>query len=210
MRRMQAAHQIDSVRQRAIRLHCATEDFPMNTMRTDETAGHEVLQERSHKSVAHHIAARRSITRSQRDTEPEAGFGQRAADAVARFGGSWTFILLFAFVLCGWVLLNSVLLARNGGKGFDPYPYILLNLFLSMLASIQAPVILMSQNRQGEKDRLSARNDYEINLKAELEIMALHEKLDALKIKQWEELLELQREQIRMLGKLCGVQAVAD
>jgi uncharacterized membrane protein len=182
----------------------------MNTMRTDETAGHEVLRERSHEKVAHHIAARRPITRSQRDAEPEAGFGQRAADAVARFGGSWTFILLFALVLCSWVLINSVLLTRNGGKGFDPYPYILLNLFLSMLASIQAPVILMSQNRQGEKDRLSAQNDYEINLKAELEIMALHEKLDALKIKQWEELLELQREQIRMLAKLCGTQAVAD
>ena len=179
----------------------------MTTMRTDETACHETLRERSHALVADHIAARRSITRTQREAEPEASFGQRAADAVARFGGSWTFIMLFAFVLCGWVLLNSVLLARNGGKGFDPYPYILLNLFLSMLASIQAPVILMSQNRQGEKDRMDARNDYEINLKAELEIMALHEKIDALKVKQWEELIALQQEQIRMLSTLCGVNA---
>jgi uncharacterized membrane protein len=175
----------------------------MNSKRTEYLATYEALQERSHQRVAHHIAARRSITRSQLEQADEASFGQRAADAVARFGGSWTFIILFAIVLCGWVLLNSWLLARNGAKGFDPYPYILLNLFLSMLASIQAPVILMSQNRQGEKDRVDARNDYEINLKAELEIMALHEKMDALKVQQWEELISLQQEQIRMLGKLC-------
>ena len=179
----------------------------MNSKRTEYLATYEALQERSHQRVAHHIAARRSITRSQLNQPDCASFGQRAADAVARFGGSWTFIILFAIVLCGWVLINSWLLSRNGAKGFDPYPYILLNLFLSMLASIQAPVILMSQNRQGEKDRLDARNDYEINLKAELEIMGLHEKMDALKVKQWEELIALQQQQIRMLGKLCGAPA---
>jgi uncharacterized membrane protein len=176
----------------------------MNNKNTEILAAYEALQERSHQRVAQHIAARRAITRSQFDEQDSASFGQRAADAVARFGGSWTFIILFAIVLCGWVLLNSVWLSRNGGQGFDPYPYILLNLFLSMLASIQAPVILMSQNRQGEKDRLEARNDYEINLKAELEIMALHEKMDALKVKQWDELIALQQEQIRMLGRLCA------
>ena len=179
----------------------------MHSERTEYLADYEALRAASHQRVEHHIATRRSITRSQLEQEPEPGFGQRAADAVARFGGSWTFIILFAVVLCGWVVLNSVLLARNGGKGFDPYPYILLNLFLSMLASIQAPVILMSQNRQGEKDRLEARNDYEINLKAELEIMALHEKMDALKIKQWDELIALQQEQIRLLGTLCAAPA---
>ncbi|MDL2356768.1 MAG: DUF1003 domain-containing protein [Pseudomonadota bacterium] len=179
----------------------------MNSKRTEYLANYEALQEASHQSVAQHIAARRSITRSQLAAEPDAAFGQRAADAVAKFGGSWTFIMLFAAVLVVWVLLNSWLLARNGGKGFDPYPYILLNLFLSMLASIQAPVILMSQNRQGERDRLDARNDYEINLKAELEIMSLHEKMDALKVRQWEELIALQQEQIRLLGTLCAAGA---
>jgi uncharacterized membrane protein len=172
-------------------------------------ASFEALHARSNQSVAHHIAERRAITRTQLEDADEATFGQRAADAVARFGGSWTFILLFAIVLGGWVLLNSWLLARNGGKPFDPYPYILLNLFLSMLASIQAPVILMSQNRQGEKDRQNARNDYEINLKAELEIMALHEKMDALKVQQWQELIALQQEQIRLLSALCAAPAEA-
>lgn len=180
----------------------------MHSKRSKSLATYEALQERSHRRVEQHIAARSSITRSQfeaqTDAQAKAGFGQRAADAVARFGGSWTFIILFLLVLCAWVLINSVLLVRNGGKGFDPYPYILLNLFLSMLAAIQAPVILMSQNRQGEKDREDARNDYEINLKAELEIMSLHEKMDALKVKQWEELIALQQEQIRLLGTLCG------
>jgi uncharacterized membrane protein len=179
----------------------------MKHKRNGYQAAYQSLQKRSHDRVAEHIAARKPITRTLLEAPEEATFGQRAADAVARFGGSWTFIILFAIVLCAWVLVNSWLLTRNGGKGFDPYPYILLNLFLSMLASIQAPVILMSQNRQGEKDRIDARNDYEINLKAELEIMALHEKMDALKVKQWEELIALQQEQIRMLSTLCGVTA---
>ncbi len=167
----------------------------------DYLAHIEAMQKRSNDTVAQHIADRRPITRSQPDPDDEnADFGQRAADAVARFGGSWTFIMLFAVVLAGWVILNSFLLARGGGKPFDPFPYILLNLFLSMLASIQAPVILMSQNRQGEKDRLNARNDYEINLKAELEIMALHEKMDAFKV----QLMALQNEQLRLLGRLSA------
>jgi uncharacterized membrane protein len=177
----------------------------MKHKRNGYQAAYQALRERSHDRVAEHIAARRPITPTLLGAPEAVSFGQRAADAVARFGGSWTFIILFAIVLCAWVLLNSWLLARNGGAGFDPYPYILLNLFLSMLASIQAPVILMSQNRQGERDRMDARNDYEINLKAELEIMALHEKMDALKVKQWEELIALQQEQIRMLSTLCGV-----
>jgi uncharacterized membrane protein len=181
----------------------------MKRKHTEYQATYEALRERSHQRVAQHIAARRPITPTLLEAPDATSFGQRAADAVARFGGSWTFIILFAIVLCGWVLLNSWLLARNGATGFDPYPYILLNLFLSMLASIQAPVILMSQNRQGEKDRLDARNDYEINLKAELEIMALHEKMDALKVRQWEELIALQQEQIRMLGSLCAPAARA-
>src|SRR5213075_2970362 len=106
---------------------------------------------------------------------------------------------IFFLILLGWVVLNSFVLA---GKPFDPYPYILLNLFLSMLASVQAPIILMSQNRQAFKDRLNAEHDYEVNLKAELEIMALHEKVDLLREDQWGQLLELQKEQLRLLGAL--------
>ncbi|HYX68043.1 MAG TPA: DUF1003 domain-containing protein [Terriglobales bacterium] len=101
--------------------------------------------------------------------------GQRVADRVATFGGSWTFIIFFGCVLVAWVITNSVLLAR---RPFDPYPYILLNLFLSMLAALQAPVIMMSQNRQAAKDRLKGDLDYEVNLKAELEVAQLHNKID--------------------------------
>lgn len=129
--------------------------------------------------------------------------GQRAADAVARFGGSWTFVGLFGITMLAWVGLNAVLLVGRGTT-FDPYPYILLNLFLSMLAAIQAPVILMSQNRQSEKDRLSAAHDYEVNLKAELEIMLLHEKIDALCERQWAELLETQHRQLALLEELAA------
>ena len=134
-------------------------------------------------------------------------FGQKLADKVASFGGSWTFIILFGLILLAWVALNAVLLAKRG-ETFDPYPYILLNLFLSMLASIQAPVILMSQNRQSIKDRMDAAHDYEVNLKAELEILSLHEKIDELRDMKWAELIELQQEQIRLLSRLvaerCG------
>ncbi|RZJ26936.1 MAG: DUF1003 domain-containing protein, partial [Haliea sp.] len=122
-------------------------------------------------------------------------------DAVASFGGSWTFIMLFGITLVAWVVLNSLILVRYG-RSFDPYPYILLNLFLSMLASIQAPIILMSQNRQAQKDRQVAAHDYEVNLKAELEIMLLHEKVDLLREGQWGELLAIQQEQIRLMTQL--------
>jgi uncharacterized membrane protein len=108
-------------------------------------------------------------------------------------------------VLVCWVILNSVVLV-NYNKTFDPYPYILLNLFLSMLASIQAPIILMSQNRQAEKDRQNAEHDYEVNLKAELEIMLLHEKVDLLREGQWSELIAIQKEQLRLLGNLIDKQ----
>lgn len=104
-------------------------------------------------------------------------FGQRIADKVATFGGSWTFIITFGAVLVAWILLNTVVLTT---RPFDPYPYILLNLFLSMLAALQAPVIMMSQNRQAAKDRLKADMDYDVNLKAELEIAQLHRKVDNL------------------------------
>jgi len=124
-------------------------------------------------------------------------FGQRLADQVAAFGGSWTFILLFFGVMTIWIILNVA-----AGQAFDPYPFILLNLVLSMLAALQAPVIMMSQNRQAAKDRLDAQHDYEINLKAEMEIMALDTKMDELRQAQWDELISLQRAQLELLKQL--------
>ncbi len=162
---------------------------------------YESLDERS-KKVARHIAGRKHIARNiAKEFDAKTTVGQRAADAVATFGGSWTFIAIFAAILIAWVGLNSFILVRYD-KNFDPYPYILLNLFLSMLAAIQAPIILMSQNRQADKDRLNAEHDYEVNLKAELEIMLLHEKVDLLREGQWGELLAIQKEQLRLLGDL--------
>lgn len=125
--------------------------------------------------------------------------GQKLADKVAEFGGSWTFIGLFFAALVGWCLLNSLMLAS---QAFDPYPYILLNLLLSSVAALQAPVIMMSQNRQAAKDRLVQQHDYDVNLKAEMEIMALHDKLDELRFKQFAELLQIQERQIRLLTEL--------
>lgn len=162
---------------------------------------YESLDERT-KKVARHISERKHISRNTvKDFDAQTTLGQRAADAVATFGGSWIFITIFAAIMIVWVGLNSFLLV-NYDKTFDPYPYILLNLFLSMLAAIQAPIILMSQNRQAEKDRLNAEHDYEVNLKAELEIMLLHEKIDLLREGQWSDLLAMQKNQINLLEKL--------
>ena len=160
---------------------------------------HDEQGEHSHKAASH-IAVRKHLAKKSRQHE-KITRGQRAADAVARFGGSWTFIGIFAAVMIIWVVLNSVILIKYE-KTFDPYPYILLNLFLSMLASIQAPIILMSQNRHAEKDRLDAEHDYEVNLEAQLEIMSLHEKMDALREGQWNELLAIQQRQLDLLTGL--------
>lgn len=164
----------------------------------------DTLGERTQK-VARHVARRQPIARNiaREFVDAPTTRGQRAADAVASFGGSWTFVGLFAAVLLVWVGLNAVLLASRGTT-FEPYPYILLNLFLSMLAAVQAPIILMSQNRQSQKDRLGAEHDYEVNLKAELEIMLLHEKIDALRQTQWQELLTMQQEQLKLLTTLIA------
>jgi uncharacterized membrane protein len=167
------------------------------------------LDERTQK-VARHIAGRKHIARNTaKEFDENVTLGQRAADAVATFGGSWTFIILFAVILVVWIGLNSYVLVRYD-KSFDPYPYILLNLFLSMLAAIQAPIILMSQNRQEEKDRLNAEHDYEVNLKAELEIMLLHEKVDLLREGQWSELLAIQKEQLKLLSDLMQKTSAAE
>ena len=123
-------------------------------------------------------------------------YGQKVADKVATFGGSWTFIISFGVFILIWISLNAFWLFN---KGFDPYPFILLNLILSCLAALQAPVIMMSQNRQEEKDRDRAKKDYMINLKSELEIRTLHEKIDHFIMDQQQELLELQKVQIDMM-----------
>ena len=125
--------------------------------------------------------------------------GQRLADRVAGFGGSWRFILTFGAVLLGWIALNSSAALR---RPFDPYPYILLNLVLSCLAALQAPVIMMSQNRQEARDRLRAEHDYRVNLKAELEIRHLHWKMDQLLTHQWRRLLEIQQIQTDLMEEL--------
>jgi len=126
-------------------------------------------------------------------------FGERLSDRIAEFGGSWKFIMIFGGVLIGWIMLNAVFLLN---RGFDPYPFILLNLILSCLAAIQAPIIMMSQNRAEARDRLRAENDYKVNLKAELEIRHLHEKLDFLLQRQYNRLFEIQQIQIELLEEI--------
>jgi uncharacterized membrane protein len=163
---------------------------------------YELLNERE-KEIVDRLAAKTPISRNVvKDFSEKSTFGQRTADRVTAFGGSWTFISIFGGVLFLWILLNFFLLNKLG-RTFDPYPYILLNLVLSMLAAVQAPIILMSQNREADKDRLSAEHDYEVNLKAELEIMALHEKIDLLREQQWNELISMQQEQIKILSGLA-------
>jgi len=143
----------------------------------------------------------RDLLSSKMEIEPgeKLTLGQRIADKVATFGGSWKFIIIFAFILLAWISINSYLLLK---KPFDPYPFILLNLILSCLAAIQAPVIMMSQNRQEAKDRVRAQNDYQINLKAEIEIKQLHEKIDHILIHQAKRLFEIQEIQIELMEQI--------
>jgi uncharacterized membrane protein len=133
------------------------------------------------------------------EDQDDRSFGQRLADKVATFGGSWTFIISFALFLLVWISVNIVWLSN---KGFDPYPFILLNLILSSLAAIQAPVIMMSQNRQETKDRERAQKDYMVNLKSELEIRMLHEKIDHMVLNQQQEIMELHKKQTAMIRDL--------
>ena len=131
--------------------------------------------------------------------EREWTLGERMADRIASFGGSWTFLICFGVFLAFWVAANSLVLLW---RPVDPYPFILLNLVLSCLAAIQAPIIMMSQNRQEAKDRLRSQHDYQVNLKAELEIRHLHEKVDHLLSHQWERLVEIQEVQLELLAEL--------
>ncbi|HTJ82143.1 MAG TPA: DUF1003 domain-containing protein [Polyangiaceae bacterium] len=144
----------------------------------------------SHETIAQNLAAQ---------FRGRATFGERMADGVARIGGSWAFVGGFAVALVLWMIVNSVILR---GAPFDPYPYILLNLVLSTLAAIQAPVIMMSQNRASARDRMQADEDFRVNLKAEIEVAALHEKIDHLLHEQWESLLDMQQAQLELLEDL--------
>jgi len=135
--------------------------------------------------------------------EKKLTFGEHLSDRIASFGGSWRFIILFCVVLVLWIILNGVILVT---RAFDPFPFILMNLILSCLAAIQAPIIMMSQNRAEARDRLRAENDYKVNLKAELEIRHLHEKIDHLLQRQYNRLFEIQQIQIELLEELARTQ----
>ena len=151
------------------------------------------------KQVIQSVSKNTMISTEVEEDEQEITFGQKLADKVAEFGGSWGFIIFFMTFLVIWILLNVFWLSHHG---FDPYPFILLNLILSCIAAIQAPVIMMSQNRQEEKDRERAKKDYKINLKSELEIRELHEKIDHLIIHYQQDLLEIQKTQIDLLENI--------
>jgi uncharacterized membrane protein len=175
--------EVARLRDRHIRDLLAAEHGELNTLEADVAASIANADTIS-SDVAAEFAEHRSL-------------GERLSDGLAAFGGSWTFISIFSVVMAGWMLANA-LLARDA---FDPYPYILLNLVLSCLAAIQAPIIMMSQKRQETKDRLRSESDYRVNLKAELEIRYLHEKLDHLLLHQWQRLAEIQEMQIEFIAE---------
>jgi uncharacterized membrane protein len=153
---------------------------------------HEVLESlRRHETLSSNVDA---------EFDKDLALGEKMADRLATFGGSWAFLIIFAAILFIWIAINSFLLLK---KPFDPYPFILLNLVLSCLAAIQAPVIMMSQNRQEAKDRLRSQHDYQVNLKAELEIRHLNDKIDHLLSHQWERLVEIQQIQIDLLSEIA-------
>jgi uncharacterized membrane protein len=160
------------------------------------------------RKILKHVIDRTVVSRDleAEETVKKDTFGEWLADKVAEFGGSWTFISIFLGFLVVWAVLNTIvwtmILLSNTPP--DPYPFIFLNLLLSMLAALQAPIIMMSQNRQAVKDRLTAQHDYEVNLKAELEIMALHEKFDQLRTDQLAQMLSKHDEQLKLLAQLCN------
>ncbi len=162
-------------------------------------SGFKQLSQDERRSLTQLLRKTRIARNVNKEGQGNRSFGAWLADVVASFGGSWTFIMIFSGVLLAWCVLNTVILASNA---FDPYPFVFLNLVLSTIAAIQAPIIMMSQNRQAERDRLVQQHDYEVNLKAEIEIMALHEKMDELRLKQFADLLKIQERQIAMLAKL--------
>jgi uncharacterized membrane protein len=156
------------------------------------------------KQVLTSLEREETVSRDVESTyDDKRSFGERAADVVADFGGSWNFIGIFALVLIVWMVFN-IWVAAQARDAFDPYPFILLNLVLSCLAAVQAPIIMMSQKRQEAKDRLRSENDYRVNLKAELEIRHLHDKIDHLINRQWERLAEIQQIQLEIMQDLSA------
>ena len=152
------------------------------------------------KQVAESLILQENLTENtDKEFDAKATRGEKIADRVAAFGGSWTFITIFMVVLVIWMGINTTMIML---KPFDPYPYIFLNLILSCLAAIQAPVIMMSQNRAEARDRMRAENDYKVNLKAEIEIRSIDEKIDKLISDQWKHLLEIQQIQMEMIEEL--------
>lgn len=153
------------------------------------------------KMVLQKLKEHETLTDKLEDSDDAAKFtvGERLADKIASFGGSWTFIISFLVFILTWMGINIYWLVNSG---FDPYPFILLNLILSCLAALQAPVIMMSQNRQEDKDRQRAKNDYMINLKSELEVRILHEKIDHLILHQQQDMMEIQQTQLEMLNEV--------
>lgn len=161
-----------------------------------ETGELSALEHEVVKSMKQHELLAKNINA---EFERKLTFGERLADKIAEFGGSWRFIIIFFIILISWISLNAMIFVR---RPFDPYPFILLNLVLSCLAALQAPLIMMSQNRLEAKDRMRGEHDYKINLKAELEIRHLHEKLDHLLRKQWQRLLEIQEIQTELMQEI--------
>ena len=160
----------------------------------------ELLGTHGHKpdeSTLHDLLENKVSKNTYRKAKEQYTLGQRAADAIAHFAGSWTFIFVFIGVLLLWMVVNAVFLANDG---FDPYPFILLNLVLSCVAAVQAPLIMMSQNRQEEKDRLRAENDYQVNIKSECILEDLHGKMDTM-LKNQEAILKNQEAIINWMEK---------
>jgi uncharacterized membrane protein len=162
----------------------------------DEKGSVEILKD----EVVNSINQNELISIDTNLSDEPTKFGDRISDKVASFGGSWKFIISFSIILVGWILINSLVLLLT--KPFDPYPFILLNLILSCVAAMQAPIIMMSQNRQEKKDRMRSENDYKINLKSEIEIRTLHEKVDHLLLDQWSKMMRIQEMQIEILEEI--------
>ena len=170
-----------------------------NFLRSHSSAAIDVLVELGGRLRENDAVLRRMVSRNVNEIDEERmTLGQRVADKVADTIGSWPFIIIQTVILTIWIILNVTAWVKD----WDPYPFILLNLGLSCIAAVQAPIILMSQNRQAHKDRLNAAADYEVNMKAEMEILALHEKLDELRETAWRDLLDLQQRQIEMLRRI--------
>jgi len=161
----------------------------------DEAGSVETLRD----EVVNSISQNELISIDTSLSDEPSKFGDRVSDKVASFGGSWKFIISFSIILVIWIIINSLVLLF---KPFDPFPFILLNLILSCVAAMQAPIIMMSQNRQEKKDRLRSENDYKINLKSEIEIRTLHEKVDHLLLDQWSKMMRIQEMQIEILEEI--------